>query len=150
MIEYLAFQVCKEDSSSRYIKFFKKGDKFFLETAEGVRGMYIISKNDSEKIYRCDESSARIISSLIEPLKLYGWPKTVPSDFVPTNAIMGCDEYSWSLDYKEVEKKTMRHIRGKGSFPKESPYKEFYRLFIRTIPDQEMKEWFLEEYEEGI
>ena len=148
MIQYLAFQVCKEDSSSRYIKFFKKNDEYFFETTSGFRGMYFMLDHDTTRMYRCAESSARLISDLLEPLKIYGWPKAIPSDFVPTDAILGCDDFSWSIDYKEEEKKNMRHIHGKGEFPKEDPYKSFYRLFTRTIPDQELKDWFLKDYED--
>lgn len=58
---------------------------------------------------------------------------------------MGCDEDSWSLDYKEVEKKTTRHVWGRGEFPDAEPYSGFYNCLSKVIPDKELIEWFIED-----
>lgn len=155
MVEFISFELCKNDGQSKYIKYFKRDNDFYLETASGFQGMYIILNNrpdldSNERLYRLSESSARLVSDLMESLKIYSWPKSIPSGYTPSDRIIGSDEDTWSLDYKEEEKKTTRHIRGKGPFPTESPYKEFYRLFTRTIPDQETKDWFLKEYEDKL
>ena len=41
MVEYLAFQLCKPDGESRYIKIHKEDGSLHMEIAAGMRGMYI-------------------------------------------------------------------------------------------------------------
>ena len=142
MIQYLSFERCKPNSESRYFKLFRKQDGYYLEIAAGRRGMYIVGNG---QIYKCGSDSIDVISKLIEPLKIYGWPKSVPSDYVPEDHIMGCDEDSWSLDYKEVERKTTRHVRGRGEFPDVEPYCGFFNRLSKVIPDKELMEWFTED-----
>lgn len=142
MIQYLSFERCKPDNESRYIKIFQKQDGYYLEIAAGRRGMYIVVNS---RLYKCGSDSIDVISKLIEPLKIYAWPKSVPSDYVPGDHIMGCDVDTWSLDYKEVEKNTTRHVRGRGSFPDSDPYSVFYNRLSKMIPDKELMEWFIED-----
>ena len=150
MVEYISFELCKADGDSKYIKIFERSGEYYLELKSGVNGIYIIDRKNIDvdiNLYCCPRYSVKLISSLLESLKIYGWSKTIPSDYVPSNRIIGSDDGTWTLDYKERGKKTMRHIRGKGEFPKEEPYISFYRLFINAIPSEEVKEWFLEGYE---
>ncbi len=141
MIQYLSFERCKPNSESRYFKLFRNQDDYYLEIATGHRGMYIVGNS---QFYKCESDSIDVISKLVEPLKIYGWPKSFPSDYVPGGHIMGCDKDSWSLDYKEVEKKTSRHVRGKGKLPDTEPYCNFYNRLNKVIPDKELMEWFIE------
>ena len=145
MIEYLSYERCKANNKSRYFKLFRDQDGFYMEIGAGYRGMYIVGKN---QLYQCQSDSiepiTELISELIEPLKIYTWPKTFPTDYVPGNHIMGSDEDSWSLEYKETEKKTTKHIRGRGSFPDADPYRKFYDFLCNVIPDEEFADWFVE------
>lgn len=141
MVEYLAFQLCKPDGDSRYIKIHKEDGSLHMEIAAGMRGMYI---SDNIVKYRCGGVSENLISELIQPTKPYTWPRVIPSDYNPGEHILGCDIDSWSLDYKEEEKKTMRHIRGKGDVPEEEPYILFLVNLMRFVPDREVVDWFLE------
>ena len=154
MVDFIYFELCKADGSSRYIKFFNEEGDYYLETASGFQGMYIVFNDNVDmesntKMYSVDKASAKLITKLVESFKVYCWPKSIPKDYTPRDRIIGCGEETWSLDYKELEKKNTRHIHGKGAFPKDNPYKSFYEIFIRIIPDIETKEWFLEEYEDG-
>ena len=141
MIQYLSFERCKPDNESRYFKLFHKQGGYYLEIATGYRGMYIMGNC---RLYRCGTDSVEVISKLIEPLKIYAWPKAVPSSYIPGDHIMGCDVDSWSLDYKEVNKKTMRHVRGRGEFPDFEPYREFFNRLSKIIPDKQLVEWLVE------
>ena len=80
MIQYLSFEICKPTNESRYLKLFWKQDGFYLETASGYRGMYVVGNS---RLYRCNQDSFESISRAIEPLKIYGWPKVVPFNYVP-------------------------------------------------------------------
>ena len=142
MIQYLSFERCKQDSESRYFKLFRKQDRYYLEIAVGHRRMYIVGNS---QFYKCRFDSIDVVSKLIEPLKIYGWPKSVSSNYVPGDHIMGCDMDSWSLDYKEVEKKTTRHVRGKGDFPDTEPYSDFYNCLSKVFQDKDVMEWFVED-----
>ena len=139
MIQFLSFEICKPTNESRYLKlFFWRQEGFYLETASGYRGMYVVG---NDRLYRCDQKSIELISRVIEPLKIYGWPKVIPLDYVPGNHIIGCDVNSWSIDYKECEKKTTRHIRGNGTFPLSPPYSEFISALCGVTPDRDFIEW---------
>ncbi len=138
MVEYLSFERCKPDNGSRYFKLFKKDEGYYLEIAAGFRGMYIVGNNT---MYKCRDEDADKITILIEPLKIYTWPKAFPSDYSPEDHLMGCDTDSWSIEYKEVEKKTMRHVNGRGAFPETGLYGEFFLRISRLIPDRELMEW---------
>lgn len=140
MIQYLSFEICQPTNESRYLKLFWKQDGFYLETASGYRGMYVVGNS---RLYRCNQDSVESISRAIEPLKIYGWPKVVPFNYVPGIHIMGCDTDSWSIDYKEFEKKTMRHIRGNGAFPSAEPYRIFIDRLAEVIPDG-LTKWLLQ------
>ena len=48
---------------------------------------------------------------------------------------MGGDTDSWSIDYKEFEKKTTRHIHGRGAFPSVELYSVFMERLAEVIPD---------------
>ncbi len=143
MIQYLTFEQCKTDNKSRYFGLFLKGGDLYFETAVGYRGMYIAGNSN---VYRCTTDSAQLISAMIGALKIYTWPKAIPSDYVPGEHLMGCDVDSWTIDYKEVEKKTARHIYGKGSFPVEEPYSNFIKYFVSIVPDKNLKEWLQSDY----
>lgn len=132
MIQYLSFEICKSTNESRYLKLFWKQDGFCLEAASRYQGMYVIGNS---RLFRCDQDSVELISRVIESLKIYGWPKAVPFNYVPGNHIMGCDTDSWSIDYKEFEKKTTRHIHGRGAFPSVEPYSVFMERLAEVIPD---------------
>ena len=132
MIQYLSFEICKPTNESRYLKLFWKQDGFYLEIASGYRGMYVVGNS---RLYRCNQDSFESISRAIEPLEIYGSAKVVPVNYVPVIHIMACDTDSWSIDYKEFEKKTMRHIRGSGAFPSAEPYRVFMDRLAEVIPD---------------
>ena len=144
MIQYLSFEICKENGQSQYIKLYTEEDDYYLELAAGKNGMYI---NDSILLYKCrNESleSIEYIAMMIGTLRIYSWPKYIPADYIPRNRIIGCDGNTWSLDFKELEKKTTRHIRGKGEIPEESPYIDLFKYLMQILPDEEFKEWFYE------
>lgn len=146
MIEYLSYERCKANNKSRYFKLFRDQNGFYIELAAGYRGMYVAGNN---KLYQCKPDSVelitKLISELIEPLKIYTWPKAIPTDYVPGKHLMGSDEDSWSLEYKETEKKTTKHIRGRGSFPDTDPYRNFYDCIRNVIPDEQFMDWFVED-----
>jgi hypothetical protein len=141
MLKYLSFEMCKPTNESRYITIFLKDDIYYMETSTGIQGIYLV---EDGKLYRCSLNAIEWLSRMIEPLKIYGWPKFIPSDYVPGNHMMGCDSNSWTLDYKEIDKKTARHIHGYGAFPSVEPYSEFMKQLIRVMPDDEFAEWFLD------
>ena len=138
MIQYLAFEICKSNNESRYYKLWRESDGYYLEVANGYRGMYIVGNS---QFYQCGFEYMEQISNLIEPLKLYAWPKAFPSDYVPEDHLMGCDTNSWSIHYKELEKKYTRHIRGRGEYPLVKPYSVFMERFVNVIPNESLREW---------
>lgn len=141
MVEYLVFELCKPDGESRCITIQNKNGSLYLDISIGNRGLYISTNIVS---YHCGGDSEKLISSLLEPSKPYTWPRVIPSDYTPGKHIMGSDIDSWSLEYKEVEKKTTRHIRGKGDIPTDEPYSSFVDNLMKIIPDRETVEWFIE------
>jgi hypothetical protein len=138
MVESLCFEICKPDQRSRYICIEVDEDGVYLSTAFGHRGMYA---EDAALHYRASLRWASRISDYLRLLKIYSWPKSVPSDYVPGKHMLGCDDDSWSLDYKEMEKSNTRHIHGKGSMPDISPYSDFIQFIDRISPDQDWLEW---------
>ena len=136
MIQYLAFELCKSNEQSRYIKLFSRNDSFYIKSAVGSNGAYLL---DCINRYHCPNETARIISSVIDSLKIYSWPKTIPSDYIPSDRIIGWDTNTWSLDFKEPKKKYARHIFGKGAFPKEESYRFFMNIVARFVPDNEFR-----------
>ena len=90
--------------------------------------------SDHVKKYKLNSKSEVMISLLIEPLKIYTWPKAIPAGYVPGKHMMGCDIASWSIEYKEAEKKTMRHIYGKGAFPAAPPYSDLQECLKWILP----------------
>ena len=140
MIDYLSCEICKSDNTSRFYKFTLDDDNLFLETSLGLRGMY---NSNGIQTYRCSFKYAQIISSKIEPLKISSWPRRFPNDYVPGNPIMGCDPFSWSIDYRESGKKNTCHIRGKGNFPDDYPYDLFLIILNQTLPEKDLIRWLI-------
>lgn len=140
MIDYLLFEICKSDNKSRYFKFTLVDDSMFLETSFGLRGMY---DSNGIKTYRCPFEFAQLMSSKIEPLKISSWPRKFPVDYVSGNPIMGCDPFSWSIDYRENGKKNTCHIRGKGDFPNIHPYDLFLLILNQILPEKDLIRWLI-------
>ncbi len=138
MIRYLYFNICKSDNSSRYFELTIEQDGVYWETAYGNRGIYLDSNIQT---YHSNKTGADEISRLIEPLKIYAWPQALPSDYVPRKQLMGCDTNSWIIEYYEDGKQTMRHIKGKGSFPVESPYFNFLVSLDNISPTEDLISW---------
>lgn len=130
MVQFFSFELCRPDQKSEYIKIYREPDGVYLETAYGIRGIYM---SDHAKKYKLDPISEDTISLLMESLKIYTWPKAIPFGYGPGKHMMGCDDTSWSIEYKETEKKTMRHIYGKGAFPVTPPYSELNECLKRIL-----------------
>ena len=118
MIEYLAFELCKSDERSRFLSIRQNKDGADVQIGDGRRGMYIAGQVIR---YKLSLDDFRKISHAIEELKVYAWPKSIPKDYLPGEHLLGCD-VGWSLEYKEKDKVTMRHIYGKEAPPKKYPY----------------------------
>lgn len=158
MFEELNFEICKKNKKSRYWAFSVADGYLYLETGYGLQGVYL---DTNIKNYRCPVSSVERFFKGIDELKIQSWPKAVPADYVPGKHVMGCDEHSWSITYKEQGKRNRRHIHGKGDFPRSSaallfdpanepsPEMERYERFLSLIasgsPDGDLYEWLEKE-----
>lgn len=139
MLEYLSFELCKENGESRCLKACNCEDGFYLRTGQGYRGLYIA---EGMKRYRCgNRLYPSLVSVELEELKIRKWPKAFPADYVPGKHLMGCDEGSWSLDYREEGYRNTRHIHGKGSFPDTYPFTALIRCLDGMCPDSGLASW---------
>lgn len=145
MLEYLSFEYCKESEESHAFTLILGDDGYYhLRNNHGRRGIYAFDR-DHMKDYRIEVEKLKPIIHEIEQMKIYSWRKAYPSDYVPGNHLMGCDVGSWSLDYSECEKRTTRHIHGKGSLLETFPKPSSLLFFDSLFPDFNFTEWIRNE-----
>ena len=116
MIEKLIFEYCKENGSSTLIDLELNGDKYVLKTASGCNGMYLDS---CFKYYECTAANLKPITDSLQALNIYKWSRYYPATYKPKNRLMGSDANTWTLHYKETNKKMFRHVNGCGCYPPE-------------------------------
>ena len=144
MLQHLGFEFCKESGESVGMTLYLSDDGYYyLKNSFGFRGIYICDA-DHVKNYRLKAEYLIGLSGALERLKLYSLKKAYPSDYIPGNHLIGCDEGSWSLDYKESEKRITRHIHGKGDFPPVPPFSDLLHLLDSLFPEVHFKEWLKE------
>lgn len=140
ILDKLSFVFCAENGDTRSINiFFASDNNLYLLSEKGYMGLFIYPKE--YRITRYKILDANGFSRKLNGLQIYKWPKAFPAEYVPEKYLMGCDTGSWSLSYKEIGKKTTRHINGKGSFPDFSPYNDFLFILNKVDPNQNIKTW---------
>ncbi len=146
MIEYLSFEYCNKNNESHAfeLRFIMTAQKYYLHTEHGTQGFYI-HPADHNTCYSISSDKLKSISDVIESMKIYSWNKSYPSDYKPSDRIMGCDTGTWSLYYKECGKRTTRHIFGKGSILETFPKPMLLTMFATFFPDFNFREWILSE-----
>ena len=112
-------------------------------TSHGRRGIYICT-DEFVKNYQIAGEHLIPFYRTLEAMKIYSWKKTYPSDYVLGDHLMGCDIGSWSLDYRECDKRIMRHIYGKGDIMETFPKTPLLALFDTMFPDFDFTEWIAE------
>ena len=147
MLEYLSFEYCKETEESHAFKLQLSDDGYYyLQTLHGRLGNYI-NIEDCIKNYRMETEKLFLLSNALESKRIYSWKKVYPDGYIPEDHIMGCDVESWSLDYKECEKRYTRHIHGKGNIYDTFPEVQLLPIFDLLFPDFNFIKWISEESE---
>ena len=140
-VDDLSFGFCAENGETRSIEISLDLDKLYVSTKNGFKGLFAYDIGEKIKRYRILDIEC--FSRKINGLNIYKLPKAIPSDYKPEKHFMGCSAGTWYLSYKELGKKTTRHIQGKGSFPDSSPYIDLLRILNKVHPDQNLMEWVL-------
>ena len=145
MLEYLSFEYCKENEESHAItlQFDDEQGDYHLRNYHGRRGLYICGI-DGEKRYYVETEKIMPISKLFEMAKIYSWKKSYPPDYIPGEHFMGCDIGSWSMEYKETDKQTTRHIHGKGDICQTFPAPVLLNCVNALFVDFDFMEWISE------
>lgn len=114
MVEKLIFEYCRTDGSCKLIDLELKNKKYILKVASGKNGLYLDS---NFTFYECEAKLLTALMNQIQQLKIYSWKRYYPVTYKPSNRLMGSDSGTWSLHYKEMEKKVFRHVHGKNCYP---------------------------------
>ena len=141
LLDEISFEFCAESDETKHINISLDSDDLYVRSERGLRGMYIYKRGEQVMRYRILDKEG--LSRKLNGLCIYKWPKAFPSDYVPEDHLMGCDTGSWSISYKEIGKKTSRHIHGKGPFPKSEPYLNLLQILNNVDPDHDLMEWVL-------
>lgn len=138
MVEKLIFEYCKENGSSTLIDLELNGDKYVLKTTAGRNGMYLDS---CFKYYECSATNLKPITDSLPALNIYKWSRYYPAAYRSRNRLMGSDANTWTLHYKETNKKVFRHINGCGCYP---PEWEHFILYLDVmVPEGNIKQWLV-------
>lgn len=127
MVEKLLFEYCKSDDSSKLIDLELRGNKYLLKIASGRNGIYLDS---SFSYYECETKHLEYLLEQLQKLNIYGWKRYYPISYKPSNRLMGSDSGTWSLHYKETEKKIFRHVNGYREYP---PKWSQFILYLNTL-----------------
>ena len=141
LLDELSFGFCADNGKTRSIEISLVSDKLYVKAETGLNGLFIYARDEKIKRYRILDKEC--FSRKLNGLSIYKWPKAIPEDYVPGNHLMGCDKGSWHLSYKELGKKTFRHIHGKGAFPETPPYIVLLQILNKVDPDHDLMEWVL-------
>ena len=134
MVERVTLEICKLNGESRYISYFHEEDNLFIKVGIGYEGAY---PEQNIHAYACQNNPYySSFLNYVEKLKIYSWPRAIPKDYVPGKYMIGCDTDSWSLVYKEKEKKRFCRIHGKGAYPQTEPYITLVRLLDAGSPEK--------------
>lgn len=140
MIEKLIFEYCNDNGSSKLIDLELNGDKYVLKTASGHNGMYLDS---CFRYYECSAANLKPITDSLQSLNIYKWSCYYPTAYRPRNRLMGSDANTWTLHYKETEKKLFRHVNGSGDYP---PQWELLIIWLDSItPEESLHQWLNDE-----
>ncbi len=141
LVDELSFTFCTESGETKHMHISLDYDRLYLKKEIGLKGLFfeVCGENTTRYIIPDKESFSRKINGL----NIYKWPKSFPTDYVPSEHLIGCDQGTWGLTYKEIGKKTTRHIYGKGAFPISSPYVGLLRILNKVDPDHEIMNWVM-------
>ena len=136
MVEKLIFEYCRTDGSSKLIDLELRDKKYSLKVASGKNGLYLDS---SFTFYECGAKLLTTLMNQIQQLKIYSWKRYYPVTYKLSNRLMGSDSGTWSLHYKETEKKVFRHVNGYGEYP--SQWSQFILYLDVMVPGGNLQQW---------
>lgn len=136
MVEKLIFEYCRNDGSSKLIDLELRDKKYILKIASGKNGLYLDS---NFTLYECEAKLLTALMIQIQQLKIYSWKRYYPVTYKPSNRLMGSDSGTWSLHYKEMEKKVFRHVNGHSEYP--AQWSRLLLLLDMMVPNSALQQW---------
>lgn len=141
MIEKLAFEYTDKNGDSRCIGISLKDNQYIFKTGSGRNGLYDCACFTR---YACPAANLDLLNDQIKLVKIYSWRKGYPIGYIPRRRLMGSDKDTWSLTYKETDKKVYRTIFGTaGNFP--PGWFTFISSLSQIAPTEDLKEWLFNE-----
>ena len=141
MVEKIAFEYNDANDNSRCIGLSLNDDQYIFKTGRGRNGLYDCAGFTR---YSCPAADLEQFNTQIKLAKIYSWRKGYPIGYVPRRRLMGSDESTWSLTYKETDKKVYRTIFGTaGNYPNE--WITMISCLAQIAPTEDINSWLIDE-----